>query len=143
MRDPGTEARILGRLCALDSQRCEGVRLYLMQGARPVADMDTSGVLRVNDALLEQVEAPAELDFVLAHELAHLALNHFEARRNADWDAAAAELEADAWARARLQERGLDPCAGWRLLQRIARSIPLQEAPQAQWPARLEKFGCG
>lgn len=140
--DPATERRIRARLCVIDALRCEGVRIYLLQRPLPVADMDGNGVLRINIPLLYLVRSVTELDFVLAHELAHLALDHFESQRRKDWDATETELDADSWARERLLELGLDPCAGTRLLRRIARSQELEPAQQAQLPLRLERLGC-
>lgn len=142
LHDPATEQRIRARLCVIAAARCEAVRIYLLQRPLPVADMDGNGVLRINTPLLYQVRSVTELDFVLAHELAHLALDHFEDLRRKHKDATFAELEADAWARERLLELGLDPCAGTRLLRRIARSQELEPAQQAQLPLRLEKLGC-
>jgi predicted Zn-dependent protease len=142
LHDPETEQRIRARLCMIDAARCEGVRIYLLRRPLPVADMDRNGVLRINVSLLYLVRSVTELDFVLAHELAHLVLDHFKVKRRADWDATAVELEADAWARERLLERGLDPCAGTRLLGRIAGALELETAQQAQLPLRLERLGC-
>jgi len=137
-----TETRVRQRLCMLDPDRCGDLRIYLLRSPRPVADMDGSGVLRINMSLLVLVRSVTELDFVLAHELAHLALDHFQAQRGKGWDATRAEIEADAWARARLLELGLDHCAGARLLSRIARSHELEPAQQEQLPLRIEKLGC-
>ncbi len=142
IQDPATEQRIRARLCVIDAVRCEAVRIYLLERPLPVADMDGNGVLRINIALLYLVRSVTELDFVLSHELAHLALDHFETQHRKDWNATTAEIEADSWARKRLLELGLDPCAGTRLLRRIARSQKLEATQQAQLPQRLERLGC-
>nr|WP_282452683.1 M48 family metalloprotease [Lysobacter sp. CAU 1642] len=80
--------------------------------------------------MLARTVGENERAFLLAHELAHLRLGH-RPPRNAG-ERLPLELEADAWAAARLGETGFDARAGVDLLQRLRdefESLSLSPAP--------------
>ena len=107
-------------------------RLYVMDASAPQADLLGSRVLRLRTGLLAAVANEDELAFVLAHELAHDRLGHVEARRHAGWDAARAELEADAEAVRTLGRLGFRTGAPRALLQRLAARSPAGERLEAR-----------
>lgn len=141
-RDPQREAQLRRLLCEADAERCGTLRLYLLERASPVVDLSEDGVLRVFLPVFRYLADEDELAFVLAHELAHLALGHFDAMRRPGWDAIDAEIKADAWARLRLAENGRDDCAGARLLPRLAPARELKPAEREALARRLEAMGC-
>ena len=99
-------------------------RLYVVEASAPQADLLGARVLRLRTGLLAAVANEDELAFVLAHELAHDALGHTQARRQAGWDATRAELEADAAAAQALARLGYQAGAGRALLRRLAGVLP-------------------
>lgn len=73
-------------------------------------DRDTVVITR---ALIQQTKSSSEIAFVMAHELAHLALGH-------DTHAGVrGELEADALALKVVVALGFDPCSGSSVLERL------------------------
>lgn len=75
--------------------------------------------------MLDRTVGEAERAFLLAHELAHLRLDHRPPRSASE--RLPQELAADAWASQRLRECGLDPAAGSALLQRLRDEVESTE----------------
>lgn len=121
VHDADTLARIASLLGRIDPAARS--RLYVLDHPAPQAELIGGEVLLVRSGLLEAVRSEDELAFVLAHELAHGALGHVEARRAPGWDALAAEIAADEWACAALVRAGWRAQAGAELLGRMAAAI--------------------
>jgi hypothetical protein len=114
----------------------EPVQVQLVDGAAIQADLEPDGRLRLWRGLLLRTRDEAEITFVIAHELAHRALGHFDRRASAsDWDPLAAELEADRQAIDTLRQMGLRGDAGTSLLSLLDAEFALALA--ADDPARL------
>jgi hypothetical protein len=114
----------------------EPVQVALYSGAPIQADLEPDGRLRLWRALLLRTRDEAEVTFVIAHELAHRSLGHFERRKAAtDWDPLAAELEADRQAIDTLRQMGLRADAGTSLLSLIDAEFAL--VLEADDPARI------
>lgn len=125
-RDPAAERTLHALACRIAPAQCAGLRVYVVDATGPKARAWRNGMLLVHGALFEHLDDEAELAFTLAHELAHLALLHWERPRDASL-----ELEADRWARERLDALGYRTDAGLTLLRRLAASGD-GPAPQAQ-----------
>ena len=119
----------------------EPPRLYVIEAPAPQADLLGARLLRLRTGMLAAVATEDELAFVLAHELAHGELGHLAARRDAGWDAARAEREADAAALRTLARLRFDPGAPRALLERLAAGLPegdrLRDRIEALPQARL------
>ncbi len=100
-------------------------RISIESSARPNAFVRDSSVVVITVPALEIVENSSELAFILAHELAHVALRH---RRPGD---PTNELHADRLALTLVQRAGFDPCASLVVLARLG----------APYAASLESFG--
>lgn len=111
------------------------VVVRLVDDAVIQGQLESDGTLTLHRGLLVRLRDEAEATFVIAHELAHRELGHFEQRaRGTDWDAAAAEHAADRRALEVLQQMGLRRNAGTSLLSLMAgefETIPDLE-PQAR-----------
>lgn len=116
-RDPRAERELQALACRLLPERCSGVRVYVVDSEKVQARAWPNGMLLVHGGLFAQLDDEAELAFALGHELAHLALGHFQGER-----IAALELAADAWAAERLVQLGYRDDAGSTLLGRLAKS---------------------
>lgn len=127
VHDAATLARITGLLARLAP--AAPPRLYVIEHPAPQAELIGGEILLVRSGLLEAARSDDEMAFVLAHELAHGALGHIAARRKPDWDASAAEIAADAWARQRVAAAGLEPQAGAALLARLLPDLPAAAQP--------------
>lgn len=114
-RDPGAERDLHALACRLLPERCAQVRVYVVDSDTVQARAWPNGMLLVHGALFDHLDDEAELAFALGHELAHLALGHFQAGRSA-----ALETAADAWASGRLVALGYRRNAGITLLTRLA-----------------------
>lgn len=60
----------------------------------PTASAERSGRITISQGALNLIEKREQLAFIIAHEIAHLALNHHSEVANRDQQ----ELEADRWA---------------------------------------------
>jgi hypothetical protein len=139
--DPASERRLLALLCRLD-QQCRWLRLRLYDSDVPLAEIRYRFEIVISRGLLERGMEEAEHAFVLAHELAHLRLDHRRPRNPEE--RLTQELAADAWAVRRLNDTGLDGCAGARLLQRLCSELAggtpssgRATAAQAEYAQRL------
>lgn len=86
--DEGLNAYLHGVLCkAVGADRCNGVRIYVMNVPAFNASMMPNGAMSVWSGLLLRSRSEAELASVLAHEFAHFELRHslegFKRRRSA------------------------------------------------------------
>jgi hypothetical protein len=114
----------------------EPVQVALLDGEAIQADLRPDGTLRMWKGLLLRTRDEAEVTFVIAHELAHRSLGHFDRRESAaDWDPIAAEREADRQAIDTLRQMGLRADAGTSLLSLLDAEFALVLA--ADDPARL------
>lgn len=129
-RDPRAERDLQALACRLLPERCGSVRVYVVDSDRVQARAWPNGMLLVHGGLFAQLEDEAELAFALGHELAHLALGHFQAARSPRL-----ETEADAWASSRLLQLGYREDAAATLLRRLA-ATPYLDAEVAK--QRLE-----
>lgn len=132
-RDLQAERRLHLLACRLLPEQCTGVRVYVVDSPGVQARAWPNGMLLVHGALFAHLHDESELAFALGHELAHLALGHFQARRTA-----ALEVEADAWASSRLSVLGYRDDAGRTLLSRLA-TTPHLDAGAAR--VRIEALG--
>ena len=121
VHDAATLARIDALLARIDPTAQP--RLYVLEHPAPQAELIGGEVLLVRTGLLEAVRSDDELAFVLAHELAHRALGHVEARRTPGWEALQAEIAADEWACGALERAGWRAQAGAELLERLGAAI--------------------
>lgn len=131
-RDLSAEADVSALACRLLPDRCRALRLYVVDSEVPQARAYGNGMLLVHGALFTHLDDEAELAFALGHELAHLALGHFQPGRSASGrsgsrQSAALEQDADAWATRRLAALGYRQDAGLTLLTRLAREGHLGE----------------
>jgi predicted Zn-dependent protease len=114
-RDPTAERSLQRLACRIAPGQCDGLRVYVVDAAEPKARAWRNGMLLVHGALFDHLDDEAELAFALAHELAHLALLHWERARDGNL-----EVEADRWAQDRLDALGYRSDAGLTLLRRLA-----------------------
>ena len=113
----------------------EPVQVELLDGQAIQADLRPDGTLRLWKGLLLRTRDEAEVTFIIAHELAHRSLGHFDRRESAvDWDPIAAEREADRQAIDTLRQMGLRADAGTSLLSLLDAEFALVLA--ADDPAR-------
>jgi hypothetical protein len=132
--DPAVRDWLQARAEALSGG--EPVQVELFGGAPIQADLQPDGRLRLWTGLLLRTRDEAEVTFVLAHELAHRTLGHFERRESGpDWDPLVAELEADRQAIDTLRQMGLRGDAGTSLLSLLDAEFALALA--ADDPARI------
>src|SRR5690606_7052432 len=132
-RDPGAERDLHALACRLLPERCDHLRVYVVASDAVQARAWPNGMLLVHGGLFPHLDDEAELAFALGHELAHLALGHFQATRDPTL-----ETEADAWASARLAALGYREDAGSTLLTRLA-GTPHLDARVAR--ERIEALG--
>jgi hypothetical protein len=122
LADPEIVAWLQARADALSGG--QPVRVEVLDGPRVQAELGADGTLRIWRGLLLRTRDEAEITFVIAHELAHRALGHFERRdAGAGWDPLEAEREADRAALESLRQMGLRADASTSLL-----SLALGEA---------------
>jgi predicted Zn-dependent protease len=77
MKDEALNRYVKGVLCeAVGQDRCNSVRVYVLEVPEFNASMTPNGTLRVWTGLLLRVQNEAELASVLAHEFAHFELRH-------------------------------------------------------------------
>lgn len=141
LADPAVEAWLQARADALSGG--EPVRIELLDGPLVQAELGADGTLRIWRGLLLRTRDEAEITFVIAHELAHRELGHFERRdAGAGWDPLEAEREADRAALESLRQMGLRADAATSLLSladgesRLDRDV--DAAALAQVGQRLE-----
>lgn len=77
MNDEALDRYVKGVLCeAVGQDRCNSVRVYVLEVPQFNASMAPNGTMRVWTGLLLRVQNEAELASVLAHEFAHFELRH-------------------------------------------------------------------
>lgn len=77
VNDPALQTYVRRILCdAVGSERCAGVRLYIVRMPEFNASMTPNGTMRIFTGLLLRVRSEAELAAVLAHEFAHFEERH-------------------------------------------------------------------
>jgi predicted Zn-dependent protease len=77
IRDEGLSNYVRGVLCrTVGSDRCNGVRIYILEVPAFNASMEANGTMRIWTGLLLRVHNEAELGAVLGHEFAHFELRH-------------------------------------------------------------------
>ncbi len=110
--------------------------LRLIDDAVPNARALPRGDVLLNLGLLLNLENPSELKFVLAHEVAHLALGHFASHVRSGFPSRseALELEADELALDKLRRAGLNTATIPELLHRTRQrgedpDLPAPETP--------------
>jgi hypothetical protein len=135
--DPALMRRIEQWLGRIDPIAAAPIRVFLLDGPRPQADLVGGRLLRIRTGLLRQLRHEDELVFVLAHELAHRRLDHVRARRDPGWDQGLAEIEADRIAHADLIRLERDPGAGFALIARL-RPHATTAAEREQARARMD-----
>ncbi|WP_026359486.1 M48 family metallopeptidase [Sphingomonas sp. PR090111-T3T-6A] len=86
IRDGGIEAYVRSVLCrAVGAERCQGVRVYVMEVPATNASMMANGAMQVWSGLFLRVHDEGQLAAVLGHEFAHFELRHgvrgFKAKR--------------------------------------------------------------
>lgn len=75
--DPALNSYVRSVLCrTVGTDRCGGVRLYIMRVPRFNATMSPNGTMQIWSGLLLRVRNEAELGSVLGHEFAHFELRH-------------------------------------------------------------------
>jgi predicted Zn-dependent protease len=119
-------------LCRLDAD-CRWLKFRLYDTGQPLAEIRYRFEIVLSRGMLERTANEAECAFLLAHELAHLRLDH-RAPRNAA-ERLPLELAADAWAASRLRDVGIDPAAGVALLKRLEDEVAASTPP----PPRAEQ----
>jgi beta-barrel assembly-enhancing protease len=91
LRDPQLTAFVKDVLCrAVGTDRCAGVRVYVIKDRSFNASMAPNGLMRVHTGLLARLHSEAELAAVLGHEFAHFEERHtlkkfLLQRRTSDW----------------------------------------------------------
>lgn len=77
IHDETLNAYVKGVLCrTVGNDRCNGVRIYILEVPAFNASMEPNGTMRVWTGLLLRVHNEAELGAVLGHEFAHFELRH-------------------------------------------------------------------
>ena len=94
-------------------------QLHLAINHRPNAYVRNATSIVLTSSLLESLEGTAQLSFVLAHEIAHVALHHSRETSSA------MEERADALAILILNNLHVDPCGGIEVLEKLGGSHPL------------------
>lgn len=136
LADPAVEAWLQARADALSGG--EPVRIEVLDGPLVQAELGADGTLRIWRGLLLRTRDEAEITFVIAHELAHRALGHFERREaGAGWDALEAEREADRAALESLRQMGLRADAATSLLSLAAGEAHLERGADAAAPDQV------
>jgi hypothetical protein len=116
---PAVVAWLQARADALSGGTPVDVRV--LDGDAIQGQLEPDGTLTLHRGLLVRLRDESEATFVIAHELAHRELGHFEQRAtDPAWDADAAEHAADRRALEVLQQMGLRPDAGTSLLSALA-----------------------
>lgn len=139
VEDAALYAYVREWLARIDPVAANQVQLVVLDLHQTQADVVAGRLLRLHVGLLRAMDSEAELVFVLAHELAHVALGHTALQLQGRLDTEAAEIAADASAQQALRRLGLDAHAGVGLLnrlQRLAGNDP-QVGERARLGARL------
>lgn len=113
---PALETYVRSRVCALHAD-CRRFPVLLVNRPEAQAELLFDGHLALRRGLIEKIGSTAELDFVLAHEIAHQLRQHRPSRDLAR--RLPLELEADADAQALSCAQGHPADTGRQLLQRL------------------------
>jgi predicted Zn-dependent protease len=140
IEDAALYAYVREWLARIDPGAAIQLELFVLDLPQTQADVVAGRLLRLRVGLLRALRSEAELVFVLAHELAHVALGHTAQQLAGSLDARDAEIAADAAAQTTLRRLGLNAHAGVELLQRLQQLARNDEAvsERAQLRARLE-----
>lgn len=76
IKDPALNAYVRGVVCRLARERCNEIRVYLLDIPMFNASMAPNGMMHVWSGLLLRAENEAQLAFVLGHELKHYFAKH-------------------------------------------------------------------
>lgn len=76
VQSPELEAYLREVTCRLAAERCNDIRIYVMQRPFVNATMAPNGYMEVWSGLLLRAEDEAQLSFVLGHEIAHYTERH-------------------------------------------------------------------
>lgn len=76
VRDPALNGYVKGIICKLAPDRCDSIRLYILDVPYFNAAMMPNGAMQVWTGLLLRAHSEAQLAFVLAHEIAHYTHRH-------------------------------------------------------------------
>jgi predicted Zn-dependent protease len=123
LHDPEVQAWIEARVRTLAGEHPPSVELWHSPATQ--ATLYPNGHLTIRSALLLRLRDESEITFVLAHELAHHDLGHFMRRTEPDWDARAAEHQADLAAAQQLAQMGLRTDAGISLLTALEAELAM------------------
>lgn len=117
--------------------------LLLIDDPAPNAVALPSGQVMLNLGLSADLDSPTELEFVLAHEVAHLALNHFQRRLkdNSVGTRRALEQEADHLALDAMTRAGRSTASLASLLQRTGRTHVSLPEPMDSDPEPSPELG--
>lgn len=95
--------------------------VHISDSAVPNAFINREKKLFITSALVDLVGDLDQLRYVLAHEMAHIALGHGTQHGQS------AEADADVLALSILEQRGVNPCSAPRTLQTLRSRHPLYE----------------
>lgn len=115
---------ILHRLSGDEVSTCMRNVPHLVITADPLpnAYLRTSNEIVLSGGLLQVIEDPSELAFVIAHELGHLQLGHLTSiHPDSSGETIERELAADRYAQQLLRQSGFSPGAPRTLLSRLSR----------------------
>jgi predicted Zn-dependent protease len=76
VRDPALNAYVKGVVCKLAPDRCESIRIYILDVPYFNAAMFPNGTMIVWTGLLLRLHSESELAFVLGHEISHYTHRH-------------------------------------------------------------------
>lgn len=76
IKDPALNAYVRGIVCKLARERCNEIRVYILDIPLFNASMAPNGMMHVWSGLLLRAENEAQLAFVLGHELKHYLAKH-------------------------------------------------------------------
>lgn len=138
--DAALSAYLREWMVRIDPIAAAQIELFVLDLPDTQADVVAGRLLRMRLGLLRQLHSESELAFVLAHELAHVALGHTAQQLDGSLDAGSAEVSADAAAQETLQRLGLSPHAGVELLRRLQAVNQVSHVPEEreQLRTRLE-----
>ena len=76
VRDPALNAYVRGIVCKLEPERCDAIRIYILDVPYFQAMMAPNGSMQIWTGLLLRAHSEAQLAFVLGHEISHYTHRH-------------------------------------------------------------------
>jgi len=76
VRDPQLNAYVRSIVCKLEPERCDAIRIYILDVPYFQASMAPNGSMQVWTGLLLRARSEAQLAFVLGHEISHYTHRH-------------------------------------------------------------------